>query len=1000
MFIQKLILKANRRQALASRRNGQVLHEVFYLLNAYKALTIGYNEEEINYVKGRLAELEVIANLQKEPFIQQMSSVYNIKKVDFQRFVLSLYSRLCDTALLMMGNMDLRLAIFCFSLANRIPWICQYIPIDARMMCYFSASKVYQMIPRAQAVMEQFAAAANGAAELGDEGYQYAFSGLILSAALAEMLQGSKVNVDKWVSTAWDRIRHLSNSLNVAPKEIADYLKGQLTESPENSIRIQFIDLAKGSIESFISYARGDMESAQREIAGLNGDDEVNKEDIAFVEYVGKNMAQYGNDEWNSDDTTGDSLTTRPEAFPDSPASSSRMDAYLFYLQKSDEYLNNGWEDLASSCIDRMERLANEAHSEYFMATCLLKRALVQHSLGNTDEAKSLLSGLIEETDPERSSNSDIGLSPIPYYQGRYLLATILLNSDPEESIRLLTQAYDCLSSDSDDLLLNRVDMLCKRSAAYASLGNTPNAEQDLMHAIQLIINDIRERIPYMEKMLRERFWKQLNDYLGNLLAYVGPSGSTELKKKAYELVLLSKGLLFNSEVSLREAVETEADERLKKVYQEIERRDISKRPKDMGELSGHFGEYADRLALQSELERVLRKYYEFIWISPDEITAAMTNNMLLIDYYEVSAGEDMSRYFIAFVIDGSSGDIDIVPLCPVPDVEKALDVPEQSLYNTIEPYGKILSGLILSPILSSYDVERTTILAFSPFGLLNRVAIENLPAFNSVTICDDYFSSIIRLSHASSLSAALKDVRPKDIVRFGGLNYGTNIRNSVQALRMAEKEVLTLARDCKSVLGGGNVKTIRDTDNDNENRGSVDAFKALSGQAPSILHIATHGFCLSKDEAKKTPPLKDYMSPMDLSGLYLSGAEEGLLHGTFDNHKGIVTASEISVLDFSATQLVILAACFSGDGHVLSDGIFGLQRAFKKAGAGRMILSLWDVDDEVVYYFQRNMYAYWMHGNIDTGPVDLRTAFKLAKEDVRLRYPDSQNWAGLIMLD
>lgn len=82
----------------------------------------------------------------------------------------------------------------------------------------------------------------------------------------------------------------------------------------------------------------------------------------------------------------------------------------------------------------------------------------------------------------------------------------------------------------------------------------------------------------------------------------------------------------------------------------------------------------------------------------------------------------------------------------------------------------------------------------------------------------------------------------------------------------------------------------------------------------------------------------------------------------------GYLTASEVTLLDLSRVELVVLSACETGLGRPQSgEGLLGLRRAFQMAGARTVISSLWSVDDastsELMQAFYANLFFRGMGG-------------------------------------
>jgi CHAT domain-containing protein/tetratricopeptide (TPR) repeat protein len=174
----------------------------------------------------------------------------------------------------------------------------------------------------------------------------------------------------------------------------------------------------------------------------------------------------------------------------------------------------------------------------------------------------------------------------------------------------------------------------------------------------------------------------------------------------------------------------------------------------------------------------------------------------------------------------------------------------------------------------------------------------------------------------------------------------------------------------------------------------------------PNLLHIATHGF-FQPDTSNKQNPLLS-------SGLMLTGSGNTLKGQTANMQEdGILTAYEAMNLNLDNTDLVVLSACETGLGEVRNgEGVYGLQRAFKVAGARSLIMSLWKVDDDATQELMVSFYKHWAspsaplqgrgekapHGGLGAG-ASKRSAFLAAQKELKAKYPNPYYWGAFVMV-
>jgi CHAT domain-containing protein/tetratricopeptide (TPR) repeat protein len=128
------------------------------------------------------------------------------------------------------------------------------------------------------------------------------------------------------------------------------------------------------------------------------------------------------------------------------------------------------------------------------------------------------------------------------------------------------------------------------------------------------------------------------------------------------------------------------------------------------------------------------------------------------------------------------------------------------------------------------------------------------------------------------------------------------------------------------------------------------------------MIHVATHGVFIDPECRQGPADAGGHASlvsenPLRLCGLAMAGANHRSDPG-MDHDDGILTAEEISAVDLTGVDWVVLSACDTGLGDIhAGEGVFGLRRAFAIAGAKTTIMSLWPTDDAMTRQWMKELY-------------------------------------------
>ena len=338
-------------------------------------------------------------------------------------------------------------------------------------------------------------------------------------------------------------------------------------------------------------------------------------------------------------------------------------------------------------------------------------------------------------------------------------------------------------------------------------------------------------------------------------------------------------------------------------------------------------------------------------------------------------------------------------------------------LYTT---HNKELYNMLWKPLLPYLNGVHT--IYYSPVGPLNNLNFDVLCGENGKMLNEQH--RMIRVSSTANLKTK-ESKKYLSSVLYGNIRYDESVTDMVDASSYYNTFTGTEVNpelSLRSENDRGKWGPIPSTKKEIDNIGDLfkkkgiktsilegkdaneESFKNLNGKSPEILHLATHGFVLNTPQRAEgnifigsTNVYSQKESYMMWAGIMLAGGNN-IWQGNFDLKNvedGILTADEISRLDLSNSKLVVLSACETAKGMIDPvDGVYGLQRAFKMAGAQTIVMSLWKVQDDATSMLMTQFYTYLTSG------IEKHQALWKAMMDVKEKYKDPYYWAGFVMLD
>ena len=551
----------------------------------------------------------------------------------------------------------------------------------------------------------------------------------------------------------------------------------------------------------------------------------------------------------------------------------------------------------------------------------------------------------------------------------------------------------------------------------------------------------IADNFEWLNDNQKEAYWKQESSFFENLSLHANEASEKvpEFTGLNYNAALLTKSKMLEAKISSEN------------YYREVDeiREELAYRRRLLAKMESEGTEDIEKLNLLKKEADSLDKRLTLSWpeyaaqkknlsITWNQVQEKLNSDEAAIEFVRFYNEKDSNYYYNALVLRKNDKNPQLVKLCKEKDLTSIQPKSGFSAYYPliwapIEKYLQAVKTIYYSPV---GEISNISLQAIYPSKEKGDKIIEkqgenrgniskekgSIAEKDAVFLMDRY--KMHRLTSTRYLAIDLKQKENeqigKSISLSGGINYdylpGTD--QSAEKGKSKNRSSESASGKLEFLLGTlTEVETINSTLSTkgwqtkllkyNEALEEI-TIKQEAKEAPSILHIATHGYAFPEFNFMDSSISKNSLrysfrfskNPMVRSGIILAGGNwawtgSDTLSKMGMEQNGILTALEVSQLNLRKTKLVVLSACETGLGKIEgSEGTFGLKRGFKLAGVEQIIVSLWSVPDKETMEL---MTLFYNDLSITLNPV---SSFEKAQKEMRKKYPNEpEKWAGFVLV-